>query len=287
MDDDTAELPWSPEDRHANRPVALGSDKAREMTAGSGRKLSALLIKRRRIDCCSKILLESSTWTSTEYFLNWKGSATRSKRSIYRLAPWTRRNSGTESGSSDSWPTLHGTAKEEYDRRQGPTGNELGNLCNKTWPTTDASEAGKTSRSGDRKDEMLIGGIVRATWPVVRARDQKDACEGDGEWTFQRKDGKSRFDQLPHLARATTWATPNNSVNSGGASKTPRTGHTVELHDQLYQAGQTTFGCLALMDTFVERLTNLSLWLMGYTAQYFRHWETRSYRKSRSGSSAR
>lgn len=33
------------------------------------------------------------------------------------------------------------------------------------WPTPDASEAGKTSRSADRKDEALIGGLTRGPMP--------------------------------------------------------------------------------------------------------------------------
>jgi hypothetical protein len=70
---------------------------------------------------------------------------------------------------------------------------------------------------------------------------------------MNRLDGKSRTDQLPHALKS---------------------------------AGNPAYGCLAKMDTFVERLTNLSMWLMGYTAQYLRHWETRSSRKSPTKSSS-
>jgi len=42
---------------------------------------------------------------------------------------------------------------------------------------------------------------------------------------------------------------------------------------------QTRSGSLALTEKFVVRLTTLSAWLMGYTAAYLRHWETRSSRK--------
>src|ERR1017187_9493431 len=142
---------FSPEDHHVSRPVEPGSKEAREMTIGSGNRLCACLMKQSRIASFSRTLLASSTWGSTEYFLRWEGSATKCNRSIFRLVPWTRPSSGTESGLSDSetadmdrrtqsawdhaaatWPTLHGTAKEEYERRQGPTANELGNLVNRT-----------------------------------------------------------------------------------------------------------------------------------------------------------
>lgn len=40
------------------------------------------------------------------------------------------------------------------------------------WPTPKASAAGETSRSGDRKDEPLVGALMRmAQWPTPRASD--------------------------------------------------------------------------------------------------------------------
>jgi hypothetical protein len=47
------------------------------------------------------------------------------------------------------------------------------NVLKATWPTPDASKAGKTSRSGDRKGEPLIGGLVRA-WPTPQKQDEKN-----------------------------------------------------------------------------------------------------------------
>lgn len=109
------------------------------------------------------------------------------------------------------------------------------------WPTPDASDAGKTSRSGDRKDEMLIGGLVRTTWPTPQARDMKGQTQN-----------AHRMDAVPNV---------------------------------LLALGNDSFGCLAPMESFVERLMNLSMWLMGYTAAYLARWEIASSRKSRSVSS--
>ena len=204
------------------------------MTAGSGRKLCACLPKLSPIGLFSRILLESETWASTEYFLRWEGSATTARRSIFRLVPWTARSSETDIGS---WGTPR-VSRGQY--MSGNDGKKLltleGQLA--TWPTPDASEAGKTSRSGDRKDEPLIGGLVRTTWP-----------------------------------------TPNASDGSGGpCNLESRKGHSVQLVDYI---GQHPSGCLAQMERFVERLMNLSMWLMGYTAAYLVLWETASSRRSR------
>lgn len=264
---DTQESLFSLEDRHASLPVAPGSREAKEMTAGSGRKLCACLTRADRIASFSRILLESSTWGSTEYFLRWEGSATKRNRSIFRLAPWTRRSCDTESGLSVSWqtprsddpgchngkqdalpgqmkrtwPTLHGTEKEEYERRQGPTGNELGNLVNRT----------------------------AATWPTPQSLDEK----GETQNAY-------RMDAVPNVLKA-SWPTPNASDGSGGAQnpeKRKAGNHSVQLPDYI---GKTQYGCLARTENFVVRLTTLSTWLMGYTAAYLARWETRSVRRSR------
>lgn len=340
----TPEFLFSLEDRHASPPAVPGSREAKEMTAGSGRKLCACLMKQSRIASFSRTLLESSTWGSTEYFLRWEGRATKHNASIFRLVPWTRPSSGTESGLSgfayptprgsdaehsgpnqmqhgemalakiasswptpnakdesqhrnatanrtnpdskhhdgqtltdavSTWPTLHGTAKEEYERRQGPTGNELGNLVNRTaatWPAPDASEAGKTSRSGERKDEPLIGGIVRASWPTPMSRDVKGQM-------FE-KDGTTRMDYVPNVLKA-SWPTPTKDGNCEREGLRPSRTESGRTGGYLTEViGKTQYGCLARTENFVVRLMTLSAWLMGYTGAYLARWETRSARKS-------
>jgi hypothetical protein len=46
--------------------------------------------------------------------------------------------------------------------------SDLNMVLKASWPTPDASEAGKTSRGGNRKSEPLIGGLVRS-WPTPQA----------------------------------------------------------------------------------------------------------------------
>jgi len=99
---------------------------------------------------------------------------------------------------------------------------------------------------------------------------------------------KERTDALPNALSA--WPTPNASDGSGGPQdpanrKKGKSGnkHSTQLVDYI---GTPSYGCLAPMESFAERLMNLSMWLMGYTAVYLQHWETRSSRKSPTKSSA-
>lgn len=78
---------------------------------------------------------------STEFALIWKATHTPRGLSISRLAPSTRHTNGTACTGS-------------------------------LWPTPKASSAGESSRSGDRKDEPLMGGLMRlAQWSTPRASD--------------------------------------------------------------------------------------------------------------------
>jgi hypothetical protein len=55
------------------------------------------------------------------------------------------------------------------------------------WPTLiDMTAGGLECRSKDRKDEMLMGGLVRATWPTTRARDTKSEEGQDNDQLLQR-----------------------------------------------------------------------------------------------------
>ena len=258
-----------------SQPPAPGSSEARQMTAGSGRNLYESFAKSRPLGAFLKILLESETWASTEFYLTWKLKATKSKCLVFQLAPSMPRTVANATGLSEgTWPTP--TETDESRGELPPRGHDTGvplsqrlaqvawptqmssdvkgqmfekggttrmdyvpNVLKATWPTPDASKAGKTSRSGDRKGEPLIGGIVRSAWATPKA-----ALSG------------------PEKTKANTNGTTG-----------------VSLVTQAL--GTTSYGCLALTEKFVVRLTTLSAWLMGYTAQYLALWETASSRKSR------
>jgi hypothetical protein len=109
-----------------------------------------------------------------------------------------------------TWPTP--TARDhfpphtpEYIAKHKANGHGMSNLNDSmsltaTWPTPKASAAGETSRSGDRKDEPLMGGLMRgATWATPSARDWKDSAG----MSLEREDGRTRIDLVPHQMIAT------------------------------------------------------------------------------------
>lgn len=228
----------------ASQPPAPGSNEVRQMTAGSGRRLYESYAKSRPLGAFLKILLESETWASTEFYLEWMLKATKSKCLVFQLAPSMPRTVANATGLSESaWPTpMSRDTKGPMHEKDGGAMRRMDyvpNVLKATWPTPDASKAGKTSRSGDRKGEPLIGGIVRSTWPTPRA-------------------------------------------TAGGPEKTKAdTKGTTGVSLVTRISGVTTCGCLAQTEKFVVRLMTLSAWLMGYTPAYLAHWATASYRKSR------
>ncbi len=173
------------EDRPASPSVWPGSDRARTMTAGSGTRLCALLKSSGPLGAFSRILLESSRWVSTEYWLTWKASSTPQGRLRFRLVRSMPPTSGNGSGS---WPTpMAGTpAQKGY--------NAAGN--------TDSS----------RKTKAL------ASWPTPKVsddnQDRRTMSSTEMEWN---REGGSRS-SLPLVVKMlATWATPRVGVDYGTA----------------------------------------------------------------------
>ena len=75
-----------------------GSDEARRMTVGSGRKCSELFRRQSHVGSLVRMLLASSTWDSTKCYLTWKAKATKQGRLLFQLAPRTPRTEGTGCG---------------------------------------------------------------------------------------------------------------------------------------------------------------------------------------------
>lgn len=104
------QLTLSVEGRPVSPPVVPGSAEARRTTAGSGRKLSALLRKSNPAGLLLKTLLASSTlWSSPLCLLRWRASAFgtmktktggRSSRLSFRLVPLALSTDEIEYGSS-------------------------------------------------------------------------------------------------------------------------------------------------------------------------------------------
>jgi hypothetical protein len=75
------------------------------------------------------MLLESSTWNSTECYLTWKASATPHGRLLFQLVPSAQSIGETEFGL---WPTP--TASTGGAEPKGKTGRKLATMV-KLWPT--------------------------------------------------------------------------------------------------------------------------------------------------------
>jgi len=103
---------------------------------------------------------------------------------------WVRgnRHAGTtltDAAVMTSWPTPKALdpnmgfssqemADKEFNRQAG---NLPTTAAMTSWPTPNTMEGGQTSRSGKRKGELLMGGLVG--WPTTTTRDWKDGSQCD------------------------------------------------------------------------------------------------------------
>jgi len=140
----------------------------------------------------SKLRARMASLGSTLFTLTWKVRVTPSLRSIYALRASALRTSGNGCGS---WPTpMAGTPKQKNYNEAGNTDSSRKTVALLThwptpkanddtgakippgrqggvslkdaammtfWPTPNAMAGGQTSRGGDRKDELLMGGLIR------------------------------------------------------------------------------------------------------------------------------
>jgi hypothetical protein len=112
-----------------------GSEGAQQMTARSGRKCSALLMKPSRLGCLLKTCLESSAWNSTVCWLTWKPFTTPAGRLLFQLAPSMPITGEIESGL---WPTPRsrdwkGKTQRGDHAPQDGLPNAVGGSLNPTW----------------------------------------------------------------------------------------------------------------------------------------------------------
>ena len=72
-------------------------------------------------------------------------------------------------------------ARTYEERGGGKKGEQLPNQAARVWatPSKASADGGQTSRSGDRKDEALLGGQAKETdqmWPTPNTRDTRRGC---------------------------------------------------------------------------------------------------------------
>lgn len=237
-----AGLGYSPEDRLASQLPEPGSNLARQMTAGSGLKLFALLPRPSRLGSCMKILLASRTWGSTECWLTWKASAMKSGFSKFRLA--------------QSMPR-----KREHD---------FG-----LWATPKVSTGDYCYSQGNHSKPVLNlrGQVKIAQWPAPTVSDASGACNRTDRPT---QDGL----RLTSACKIAQWPTPRHSPNEWRNTKSAPS-HGVTHGMTLPGLMQDTFGAtpnglpVATENTGVPNPAFVA-WLMALPPDYWRQWETQS-----------
>jgi hypothetical protein len=223
------QLQSCPQGYPASRVPLPGSDEARRMTAGSGKQCSMLFDQLTPLGAFSRILLESSHWTSSEqYCYVWERLDTRFALSAFQLTPLGQ---STEDNGSSLWRT-----PKERDYKGAMNGQvllEWGSTLNlsdqaKTpalWPTPMAEYSGRTEDKWQTFEQEKRGGAMdlqRAVklWPTPTSGNHHENQSLE-EWEAsnaklrqRRKDLGNRPDMSGHgygltlgLA-AKLWPTP-------------------------------------------------------------------------------
>ncbi len=195
---------WS-QDSLASPPVLPGSDEARMMTAGSGRKYIASLPLSGPVGFCSKILLASSVWASKRCLLTWKGKtiktrAMKRKHGLFQLVPLALH---TSESASLSWPTPKANAKEGYEAgiRHWEKWQSCGlETAARMWPTPTAIDSGtgrvnRSQSAGAATRPTLAYMANKNLWPTPQARDGKGTSGPNHQFS-------------PTLPDTVLWATP-------------------------------------------------------------------------------
>jgi hypothetical protein len=244
-----AELGYSPEDRLASQLPEPGSNLARQMTAGSGQKLFALLPRQSRLGSCMKILLASKTWGSTECWLTWKASAMKSGFSKFRLVQSMPRKREPDFGL---WATPK-VSTGDYCYSQGnhskPVLNLRGQVKIAQWPAPTVSDASGACNRTDKPTQdglRLTSACKIAQWPTPTR------CSAANDCNLQKSgDGRTTPNKLGWALAIGDWNPSKNSgeIPSGLPAETENTG--------------------VPNPAFVA-------WLMGLPPDYWKHWETQS-----------
>ena len=159
-----------------NPSVTPGNERAKRTIVSSGIRCCELCGSSGPLGSLERMLLESSVWHSTIFFLIWKVRNTRRGHSIFQLEVLKRRTKGKGSSSlptvTKADATLNSVAGKEY------TGNrhslKIGQAINKI-PTIRANERGgyQRDRGLKGKERLTILGLIQSL-PTVTSRDHKD-----------------------------------------------------------------------------------------------------------------
>lgn len=255
----------------ASQPHGPGSSEARKMTGGSGDRLSRSLQQSDPLGPFLKTLLGCKTFSSMEFNLEWTATAiprTRWERWLTVMDQAFSVKSWTLSNRKDT-PSKHSVFLLAPSAPR--TGECDTGLFASGWPTVtsrDGEHNPKASQATMERNSRPLNEVLYANWPTPRTEDSESTGAHRGT-----------PDTLTIAAKIAGWPTPKQP--QGSKCRTEKNmGHLHRMDDVTPTHGEITSGCLARTEKFVERLTTLSAWLMGYTARYLAHWETASSGRS-------
>jgi hypothetical protein len=175
-------------DTHASPLAWPGTEKARKMTATSGRKCIGSWTRSGPLGFVEKMLLGTSRWASTRCFLTWKPAATPARRLLFRLVPSMPRTDESDCGL---WPTpmaqeaKHGTVTDwEMATDHAATENSLRvHVAKKLWQTPVSDDAvERTKGKINSRGEPKLSAEVKL-WPTPTGQD---AANNGGPSQYQR-----------------------------------------------------------------------------------------------------
>lgn len=185
---------FGPEAVLASLSPSRGNGRARRMRATSGRRCddcssSADLTRA----LASRLRTATEALGSTMYRLTWSERASASGRLRYRLRASALR---TSECAPTGWPTpvaqednksieAHLAMKQRIGERDGTHSKRteitsLQVMAKSAWPTPNAMEGGQTSRGGERKGELLMGGLVGWLTPKCPSGGGRETRETPG-----------------------------------------------------------------------------------------------------------
>ena len=169
-----------------NRQAWPGSEEARLTSVGSGRQCSMLLDVSSPLGVFSKILLESSLWTSSrEYCYVWQIWDTKSGFSAFRLTPLGQSTDESEFSllgtvmTSDGGPNAHTEGVKQTLNRLWRTPNTFDHLEPKSQEALDHEK--EATHSGAEPNNLRDQVAVRAGMRLWRTPDAN--CHRDPEGT--------------------------------------------------------------------------------------------------------
>lgn len=196
---------------------------------------------------------------------------------VMRRVPWAAPTAvdssmrGYQRAGDKIYLSLPGQMDERLSKPQDPA----------TWPAVQANSAGNSSRSGDRKDELLLQGMMRenhepAHWRGPTAGENRGGAYADPAKAEARMVSGHTInleDQMVSAHERSTWRAPNVVDAKGGTRRTAVGQSMVQLTHQMAdtsamdRGGLTTVGSSATTRKPVGSPTPaFPCWLQGYPA---------------------